>query len=54
MAVSNVDPKDYLAVLLDSLLFKDVVKRHRVKFSTQVREFSRTLDKQFCQSVYSS
>ncbi len=36
VTVSNVDPKDYLDVLLDSLLFKDVVKRHRVKFSTQV------------------
>ena len=27
---------DYLEVLFDSLLFKDVVKRHRVKFSTQI------------------
>ncbi len=26
--VSNLDPKDYLEVLFDSLLFKDVVKRH--------------------------
>jgi len=36
VAVHNVDPKDYLDVLFDSLVFKDVVKRHRVKFSTQV------------------
>ena len=36
VAVNNVDPKDYLDVLLDAVLFKDVVKRHRVKFSTQV------------------
>ncbi|PIR87820.1 MAG: ATPase [Candidatus Harrisonbacteria bacterium CG10_big_fil_rev_8_21_14_0_10_45_28] len=36
VAVSNVDPKDYLEVLFDALVFKDVVKRHRVKFSTQV------------------
>lgn len=35
-AVNNIDPKDYLEVLFDSLLFKDVVKRHRVKFSTQI------------------
>ncbi|RJQ25648.1 ATP-binding protein [Candidatus Parcubacteria bacterium] len=36
VAVNNVDPKDYLEVLFDALVFKDVVKRHRVKFSTQV------------------
>ncbi len=36
VAVNNVSPKDYLGVLFDSLLFKDVIKRHRVKFSTQV------------------
>jgi len=36
VAVNNVDSKDYLEVLFDALVFKDVVKRHRVKFSTQV------------------
>ena len=36
VAVNNVDPRDYLQVLFDSLLFKDVVKRHRIRFSTQV------------------
>lgn len=36
VAVNNLNPKDYLDVLLDSLLFKDVVKRHKVKFSTQI------------------
>jgi len=36
VAVNNVDPKDYLEVLFDALVFKDVVKRHKVKFSTQV------------------
>src|SRR3989344_5893680 len=35
VAVNNIDPKDYLEVLFDALVFKDVVKRHRVKFSTQ-------------------
>lgn len=34
--VSNLDPKDYLEVLFDALLFKDVVKRHKVRFSTQI------------------
>jgi len=36
VVVSNLDPKDYLEVLFDALLFKDVVKRHNVKFSTQI------------------
>lgn len=36
VAINNLDPKDYLDVLFDALLFKDVVKRHKVKFSTQV------------------
>ncbi|MEK6552765.1 MAG: ATP-binding protein [Bacteroidota bacterium] len=36
VVVSNLDPKDYLEVLFDSLLFKDVVKRHKVRFSTQI------------------
>ncbi len=36
VAVNNVDPKDYLEVLFDSLIFKDVVKRHEVRFSTQI------------------
>lgn len=36
VVVSNLDPKDYLEVLFDSLLFKDVVKRHKVKFSAQI------------------
>ena len=36
VAVNNADPRDYLGVLFDALLFKDVVKRHKVKFSTQV------------------
>jgi len=36
VAVTSVDASDYLEVLFDALVFKDVVKRHRVKFSTQV------------------
>ncbi|MBI2551172.1 ATP-binding protein [Candidatus Uhrbacteria bacterium] len=36
VVVSNLDPKDYLEILFDALLFKDVVKRHKVKFSTQI------------------
>ena len=47
VAVNNVDPKDYLDVLLDSLLFKDVVKRHRVKFSTQIGNLAAHLINNF-------
>lgn len=36
IAVSNLDSKNYLEVLFDSLLFKDVIKRHKVKFSAQI------------------
>src|SRR3989338_8400719 len=36
VTVSNVNFKDYLNVLYDSFLFKDVVKRHKVKFSSQI------------------
>lgn len=36
VVVSDFDPKDYLEVLFDAVLFKDVVKRHKVKFSTQI------------------
>lgn len=36
VVVSDIDPKGYLEVLFDALLFKDVVKRHKVKFSTQI------------------
>jgi predicted AAA+ superfamily ATPase len=47
VVVSNVESKDYLGVLLDSLLFKDVVKRHRVKFSTQVGNLAAHLVNNF-------
>lgn len=36
IVVKNLDSKDYLEVLFDSLLFKNVVKRHKVKFSTNI------------------
>lgn len=36
VTVSDFGSKEYLEVLLDALLFKDVVKRHRVKFSSQI------------------
>lgn len=36
VAISNCDSNGYLEVLFDALLFKDVVKRHKVRFSTQI------------------
>lgn len=47
VVVSNLDPRDYLCVLFDSLLFKDVVKRHKVKFSTQVSNLGSHLVNNF-------
>lgn len=47
VVVNNVDPKDYLDVLLDASLFKDVVKRHRVKFSTQIGNLAAHLINNF-------
>lgn len=51
VVVSNLDPVDYLEVLFDSLLFKDVVKRHRVKFSTQISTLGSHLVNNFA-SLY--
>lgn len=36
VTVKNLDPKGYLDVLFDSLLFKDVVKRHKVRFTGEI------------------
>ncbi|MBI4209219.1 MAG: ATP-binding protein [Deltaproteobacteria bacterium] len=52
VAVNKIDPKDYLEVLYDSLLFKDVVKRHKVKFSAQIGNLGSYLINNFA-SLYS-
>jgi predicted AAA+ superfamily ATPase len=52
VVVSNLDPKDYLEVLFDSLLFKDVVKRYKVKFSSQIGNLGSHLLNNFA-SLYS-
>ena len=36
VTVKNLDPKGYLDVLFDSVLFKDVVKRHKVRFTGKI------------------
>lgn len=52
VVVNKVDPKDYLGVLFDSLLFKDVVKRHKVKFSAQIGNLGSYLINNFA-NLYS-
>ena len=52
VVVNNLDSKEYLEVLFDSLLFKDVVKRHRVKFSTQIANLGSYLINNFA-NLYS-
>jgi predicted AAA+ superfamily ATPase len=52
VVVSNLDSKDYLQVLFDSLLFKDVVKRHKVRFSSQIGNLGSYLINNFA-SLYS-
>ncbi len=47
IVVKNLDAKGYLEVLFDSLLFKDVVKRHKVKFSMQIDNLSSYLINNF-------
>lgn len=36
LVVKDLDPQGYLGILFDSMLFKDVVKRHKVRFSEQI------------------
>ena len=43
VVTKNLDPRGYLDVLFDSLLFKDVVKRHNVRFSAQIDELGSYL-----------
>ena len=43
IVVKNLDVEEYLSVLFDSLLFKDVVKRHKVRFAEQIENLSSYL-----------
>jgi predicted AAA+ superfamily ATPase len=36
VVTKNLDPRGYLDILFDSLLFKDVVRRHKIRFSEQI------------------
>jgi len=47
VAVKNLDAGDYLETLFDAILFKDVVKRHRVRFSQKIYDLSSYLVSNF-------
>jgi predicted AAA+ superfamily ATPase len=52
VVLTNIDPRGYLDVLFDSLLFKDVVRRHHVRFSGQIDSLGTYLVNNFT-SLYS-
>jgi predicted AAA+ superfamily ATPase len=43
VVIKNQHPRGYLDVLFDALLFKDVVKRHKVRFSEQIDQLGTFL-----------
>lgn len=43
VVIKNQHPRGYLDVLFDALLFKDVVKRHKVRFSGQIDQLGSYL-----------
>ena len=43
VVIKNQHPRGYLDVLFDALLFKDVVKRHKVRFSGQIDQLGSFL-----------
>ena len=46
--VKGLDPKEYLGTLFDAVLFKDVVKRYKVKFSQKIYDLALYLLTNFC------
>lgn len=43
VVIKNQQPRGYLDVLFDALLFKDVVKRHKIRFSEQIDQLGSFL-----------
>ena len=41
--VKNYDPVEYLSTLFDSVILKDIVKRHRVRFPNALIDLAQTL-----------
>lgn len=52
IVTTNIDANSYLKILFDSVLLKDVVKRHKVKYAEQIMKLSNYLLNNFA-SVYS-
>lgn len=48
IAVNNLDTQVYLETLFDAVLFKDVVKRYKVKFSQKIYDLAIYLVGNFC------
>ncbi len=48
IVVKEIDPRLYLETLFDAILFKDVVKRHNVRFSQKIYELALYLITNFC------
>lgn len=47
VVVKNLDPKTYLETLFDAILFRDVVKRYKVRFSQKVYDLATYLASNF-------
>ena len=48
VVVKNLDPKSYLETLFDSVLFKDVVKRYKVRYSQKIYDLALYLVSNVC------
>ena len=48
VTVKNLSPETYLETLFDAVLFKDVVKRYRVRFSQEIYDLAVYLVTNFC------
>ncbi|MEF3245493.1 MAG: ATP-binding protein [Caldisericaceae bacterium] len=47
VVVKNLNSEEYLSILFDSILFKDVVKRYKVRFSSQIVDLASYLVNNF-------
>lgn len=51
VTMKNLRPSDYLGILLESVLFKDVAKRYRIRFSQKVYELELYLLNNFASEI---
>lgn len=47
VVVTNLDPQGYLDVLFDSIIYKDIIKRYKVKFASQISNIASYLINNF-------